>query len=518
MNLLTEAVVRCVDRGGRETRATLPGVLALLAQDGIMTFSALRTHQRHAWHAFLCQIACLSMVRAGAGEPWTEEAEWREALRGLAPGHPDDAPWCLVTPPDRPALLQPPVPDGIGALRNQVDTPDALDMLVTSRNHDLKRAVMSDAAPDDWLFALVSLQTMEGFLGAGNYGISRMNGGFGSRPALGIAPAGGPGAHWRRDTRRLLALRGTTASSRHYAARDGLALLWLEPWDGTTSLRVERLDEFYVEICRRVRLVDDGGHLSARVGGSRAGRVETTPGGLTGDPWAPVVPDKDGLKVLTMPAGGFTYRRMVGLIWPENGVPAPLQRIDASDDTAGLVLVARALVRGQGKTEGYHERHVPVSQFIKRMTTTATDPAAEAAARRVRLAGAMGRVLKQALLALFQGGPDKIDERDKDANRKAQRFLDRLDDGIDREFFAELGREVEAGEIDPESGEAVLRDWVHHLLRRAEAVLADADKSAPKASRRRLRARVASQVVLHGFARRNQELQPYLLRETKDAA
>ena len=76
-------------------------------------------------------------------------------------------PWCLVAPPDRPALLQPPIPDGLATLKNSIATPDALDMLVASRNHDLKGAVMARALPDDWLFALVSLQTMEGFLGAG---------------------------------------------------------------------------------------------------------------------------------------------------------------------------------------------------------------------------------------------------------------------------------------------------------------------------------------------------------------
>ena len=35
--------------------------------------------------------------------------------------------------------------------------------------------------PDDWLMALVSLQTQEGVMGAGKYGVARMNSGYGSR-------------------------------------------------------------------------------------------------------------------------------------------------------------------------------------------------------------------------------------------------------------------------------------------------------------------------------------------------
>ena len=61
-------------------------------------------------------------------------------------------------------------------------------MLVTSKNHDLKSAVAVQAGVDDWIFALITLQTMEGFGGAGNYGISRMNGGLGSRPAFSLVP------------------------------------------------------------------------------------------------------------------------------------------------------------------------------------------------------------------------------------------------------------------------------------------------------------------------------------------
>ena len=52
--------------------------------------------------------------------------------------------------------------------KNPVLTPDQLDMLVTSKNHDLKSTVAGQTNFNDWIFALVTLQTMEGFAGAGN--------------------------------------------------------------------------------------------------------------------------------------------------------------------------------------------------------------------------------------------------------------------------------------------------------------------------------------------------------------
>ena len=80
-------------------------------------------------------------------------------MRDLTPGFAADEPWQLVVEDwTQPAFLQPPVPDGV-TLANPVPTPDALDLLITSKNHDLKQAVARQGQPEDWLFALVSLQT-----------------------------------------------------------------------------------------------------------------------------------------------------------------------------------------------------------------------------------------------------------------------------------------------------------------------------------------------------------------------
>ena len=185
-------------------------------------------------------------------------------------------------------------------------------------------------------------------------------------------------------------------------------------------------------------------------------------------------------------------------------MPAP------TDARTGLVLIARALVRGQGKTEGYHERRVPLS---RRVTWDATDPVAQRATDRVHLAGQVSVVLRTALLALFQGGPDRVDERDEAAARKAKPFLDRLDAA----FFPALWREAEAAEAGEEAAHAERASWVRDLLRIVADLLDEADAAAPKATRRRLRARVAAQGLLRGIPSKNQHLAPYLTEDGRAA-
>ncbi|UHC14291.1 type I-E CRISPR-associated protein Cse1/CasA [Methylobacterium currus] len=487
-NALTDAAIRVRTQDGALRAMSLPGTLTALARNEIASFPALRPHQRHAWHAFLVQLATLALIRAGRDAMPEDEAPWRDLLRALTPDHPDDAPWCLVAPPDRPALLQPPIPGGLKDLKSVVPTPDALDMLVTSKNHDLKSEVMMAAEPDDWLFALVTLQTTEGFLGAGNYGISRMNGGFANRPALSIEPKPGTVSPVRRDVEALVARRRTDAVSSVYAAEGGLGLVWLRPWDGATSLRPDELDPLYIEVCRRVRLVEEGGRIAARAGGSKVPRIVPIPGGVTGDPWAPTVTEKDEVKVLTVDAGGFHYRRMVRLLFQKDGHALPvLARTLSTDAEEGLVILARALTRGQGKTEGLHERRVPVTRTVHgKMRIRVTDDLALAATERVALAGEIqNRVLKPALLALFENGPDQVDYQDKGANARARDLLARFDRAVDATFFDDLWAEFEP-DIDPG---AVRKEWVHRLVTKvAWPLVAEADAGLSKAVGRRWRA------------------------------
>ena len=68
--------------------------------------------------------------------------------------------------------MQPPATSAgkLADYKNTVETADELDMLVTSKNHDLKSSVASSDEIDDWIFALISLQTSEGFGGLATTG------------------------------------------------------------------------------------------------------------------------------------------------------------------------------------------------------------------------------------------------------------------------------------------------------------------------------------------------------------
>ena len=205
-NVIEEPIIRVELTSGARERLTLPQVFAALVADRVETWPTLRPHQAPAWHAFLVQIAAMGLEALGRTEsPGDDEASWSEVLRALPPEWPNDEPWCLVTPPRCPALLQAPVPET--ALRkyekefkHRVLAPDALDMLVTAKNHDLKAERMRYAAPDDWLFALVSLQTQGGYSGPRLYGIVRMNKGLGNRSYVSLRSAeASAGAAFRRD-------------------------------------------------------------------------------------------------------------------------------------------------------------------------------------------------------------------------------------------------------------------------------------------------------------------------------
>ena len=321
------------------------------------------------FHAFLAQVGALALLARRQSTPPDDEGSWSALLRGLTSTLPDDEPWTLVVQDVRkPALLQPPIPDGkIEALGFTAHTPDTLDYLATAKNHDVKAARIERAKPEQWFYALLALQTMEGFFGRGNYGISRMNSGYGSRPLVGLAPAGGTGARLKRDMRRLVDLRldpPEDSAYTGYPSSGGVRLLWLEPWDGVAQIAPSRLDPYYVEICRRIRLVVDRGCIIARRANSENARVASPKdaNGVTGDPFAPIDlrDEKKGRKPLTVTASGFDYKLVAQILNRDRFDPAPLQVWRQDDGTKDISVAFSVLARGQGETNGLHERVVPI--------------------------------------------------------------------------------------------------------------------------------------------------------------
>lgn len=516
-NLLLDPIIRVRGMAGI-SRLSLPDLYAALAADAVGDFPVLRAHQRHAWHALLCQLGALACLRACLAAPPRDAETWRTVLRVLAPEHPDDAAFTLVTPPDKPAFLQAPVPGGKLAGFKPATTPDELDMLVTSRAHDLKPAQMVLAEPDEWLFALVTLQTMEGYAGKENYGIARMNGGSSNRPAVSLRPPGGIGLHVMRDITRMLALREEVLDDQHHYSADGIGLVWLAPWDGATALTPDRLDPWFIEICRRVRLVAVDGRIQALCATSKAARIAFGPNqGITGDPWTPIDTRAGQTKALTVDARGFFYKRLADIIAGTGFTFAPLQRVGREEaEHAAFLLVCRALARGQGKTEGLHERRIPVPpRAVDFWRSGETAPVAEIARSRVEEAAKLRGALRGALMVLFQNGPDRaaFQPTDPNSGKRAEPFLDRLESRIDEDFFRHLFAELAA---DDDNRAQLRADWLKLLLGRAEAILREAEAGAPTSAVRRYRAQVRAEAALRGrffFA-----FKDYFQKEAHDAA
>jgi CRISPR system Cascade subunit CasA len=477
---------------------TLPQVLARLPTSNVVSFEALQAHQEQAWYSFLVQLATMVVARVTDGTVPETAEEWRNALLRLAGDN--AAAWHLVVEEvEKPAFLQPPVPEGSledAGYKNDVPTPDRLDVLVTSKNHDVKRTRITRARPEHWTYALITLQTMEGFLGRGNYGVIRMNGGFGNRPFVGLAPDLTWGGRFRRDLAVLTSLRDEILDQ-YPCSDDGRTLLWLEKWDGLKdqAVALENCDPYFVEVCRRIRLRSEDGDIACWRANSKGQRVNASDdlNGVTGDPWTPI--DRSDSKALTLSGAGFTYRRIDEiLLGDEYRRPIAMQFQDSEQD--GAYLIARTLVRGQGKTEGLHYRVVPVPPEITAVAMGDTSAWAEITDRsrkRINTAGEVqNRVLRPAISELLKKG------RDEDVDREdVEPWLSAFDETVDDIFFESLWSSFREGLDEDEAKQR----WSEKLLGLAEEQFEDARKSVPIPTSARWRAVSVAENVFGGTCR-----------------
>lgn len=487
-NLLDEPLIRTrLVANGQARLFSLPGLLVALGLDEIRDFSALRPHQRHPWHAFLVQLAAIAIHHAGRTTPFENEDSWKAALLALTSEHPDGAAWCLVAPHDRPAFMQAPVPGGVNEWTNDRPTPDSLDVLVTSKNHDLKQQRIRDKCMDNWIFSLISLQTQAPFPGAGNYGIARMNGGSSSRPGLGVDPCGGFGERWRRDVH--VALEGRQeVSAFGYKERSGIALLWTQPWDGESALSFSQLDPYFIEICRRIRLVETPSGIAVYRTTSKGPRISKDEAkarkGNTGDLWTPV--HKAEAKSFGVSANGFNYKRIVDLAFSGEYEKPPAQAIQVSDKGKRLTLVARGIAGGQSTTDGYHERRILISPTVRKFfLEKQTTRLAAVAERRVSEVGQIAFLLRNCITTLLDAGKTRANPKEipESLSKKASILAKTFEQAEDARFFDALNEEIESEQPDIEH-----LKWLLSMAEAAEVILKSAFLAGPQCGEQRYRA------------------------------
>lgn len=505
-NLLTESLIRVCHRG-TEKVMSLPQVLETLGKQGNIDFVALRPHQRHAWHAFLVQLAAMALYRADEKVPAQTAGRWTEVLRDMTDGR-DDA-WSLIVDDlSKPAFMQSPVPEGkIDHKRwKLIATPGVLDLLVTAKNHDIKSRAISAAKTEHWIFALISLQTMEGFLGAGNYGIARMNGGFASRPGVSLATDPSWNARFIRDVSILINRRNSLVTDPWpYPASGGHQLLWTLTWDGTEALNLSDCDPYFIENCRRIRVVIHNDNLVAFGLSTKTPRVNAKElRGVTGDPWVPITNDSKGPKALTISASGFDYRLVQQLLFSgdfQHGIAWRQQ-----DERGDMFFLASGMTRGQGKTEGLHQRQlrIPAHASGLLINTKGRDRLAGLSKQRIEISDIVRRkVLHMALCQVTQAAPDgKLNFRDN----KTELWLSNLDRTIDTIFFERLFSQLELDD------DKAVDDWTRELISLALEQLENALQSTPQPSIRHYRIESAARGMFHGLARKHF---PDLYEDTK---
>ena len=513
-NLLTEPLIRYKTIPGDVVAAILPQVYAALVADDVASFPALRPHQRHAWHAFLVQLGAMALHRAGkdGSDLPTDAGEWDAMIRDLTPDWPDDEPWQLVVEDiTQPAFMQPPASskDKEGDFKSAVVTPDELDILVTSKNHDLKAAMAAESSPDDWVFALVSLQTMEGYGGARNYGISRMPSGYGNRSAFSLTPSPNPSIHFRHDIKTSLKQRDLLLNEYDFSDT-GISVVWTIPWDGRKAekLAITDLDPFYIEVCRRVRLYAKAGAISSVRANSDDRRI-TDYKGLMGDLWMPVGNNSNprGTPPAFLGPRRFNYDRVAqGLTSPDWKRPSLL---DSSNISGDSYLFARGMVRGEGGTNGYHERIVPLRQRTLQVFGTPQGPSllGDLSRERIDQAAIVQRALRYGIAVFASGGSDEGTSEEQ--RSRARPWADKLNVIIDETFFRDLQDELE--EDQEEEKERKRREWASQIVSEAEELLEEAAASLPCRYVMRHRAKAASKRAFWGLLRSSNGI-PDLLR------
>lgn len=510
-NTLIDPCIRTVLADGEQVLLTLPGVMAACAHDEpnrrAASFPALRAHQAPAFHAFLAQICAMGLRRLARDTlPGADEEAWREVFRVLTwDDFPNDEPWWLVSPPDKPALLQPPVPDGDMSNYSEVRTPDEMDLIVTAKNHDVKSSRIFGAHSDDWLFALISLQTQAGHGGRGYKLTVRLRGSYNARCYAYLAPKNGDfGEALIRSISRLASEDYPKTCPPVFCTGVGIPLAWTPVWLPSAQLELSDLDPLFVDACRRVRLVRDDGILIgkratsylARVAGL-IHRVDRERNGYLGDPWAPMTMEH-APQAFAITSSGLSYRAVSRILFEQDETRRSYLMGATKDERRGAMdLHVEGLAtapESNGNPRGFHSRTIPVpARAFNWLENQPTDAANLVKERIEAAAKAWREALRGALFVLAQGGREDIKWKDhKTSDALAGAMQARFDALVDAVFFPELWDAVGKSQDDRE------RDWALTLRGIARDVFDEAVREFSLLSERRFLAEARARSRLEG--------------------
>lgn len=436
---------------GKSGRVTLPEYLSMLGDCDEVEASEAQAHQRLPWFAFVTQLAAMTLARVDELAPKQRAEDWAEWLSMLW----GKEAWQLVTDDLRlPAFMQPPIPHGtMAGFDGPLNEAGAIDLLITSKNHDVKTGRFGDSRPGHWIHHLVTLQTCAPYSGGGAYyGTIRMNGGSSSRCFVGCWPAAASGIRFRRDVSRLLQHRTRIAEEYGYGTTESHALMWTLPWDGTDAVGLEAIDPWFIDCSRRIRLQSAEQPLHARgqeqgyprhtcwIGRSKGQRIAGQQlNGDTGDPWMPIRTKRTGQTEtqtsLTLGEQGWSYRLLRDLLFSQEYKHGIAGKPDAMAENHSAVFLAGVLASGNCKTYGYREVQLSIPASVASIFDDAEAKAKldELSSERVNLVQEMQRkALRPAICCLLQGAPEqRLDLKD---NRVGP-WMERFDTAVGNMYF-----------------------------------------------------------------------------------
>jgi len=268
------------------------------------------------------------------------------------------------------------------------------------------------------------------------------------------------------------------------------------------------MEPYYIEICRRVRLRRQSGKIVAdRANSEPRGRRVVDAKGLTGDPWSPVSnnTNPNGTPPAFLGARKFGYEIVVdGLFSPDWKQPLLLiPETSVRRPEGDMYLVARGMVRGEGDTEGYHERIIPLRHRTLQIFGRPGGPKTLEDISRERIQGIsdVEGILRRSVATFAAAGkakdtgrPNDIDIKDEHWSR-AKPWGDKLTELMDTDFFEDLQDEALA---DDSQRQNERKKWLQKLADDAESVLYDAIQALPCPAVHRPRAQARAVNVFRG--------------------
>lgn len=503
-NLLTDPVIGIESPDGRQN-VNLPRLLAMLSDGKVDAYTGQRPHQADIWHVFTVQLAVSILARQADVQPDappTDPPFWQDGLLQLA-GNNSKA-WLLVGDDlTQPAFFQHPLTSKsdlekcFNSRKPKARTPDELDILVTAKDHDLKQARFPDNEMEAWMYALVAYQTTSGFLGAGNYGIIRMNGGFANRPILSMVQSLHPALRFREETAIVFNIRNELLRSSFGFKPNGMVLTWLTSWNRAEhQYRLDELDPLFIEAARAIRLVKRGKGLVALGATSKARQIgpKSLENGDVGDAWIPIqTGNKKGRAALSVSGNGWTPELVCNVLFEKGYELTPLQKPRKAP--AALWLVASALVRGQGTTEGFHRFILPVPPKVQMrlLNKAEKDRLSELAQQLHKDVRDIESALRMAMTVLTEGGPDNPDFNRDAVKAWVSGSMQGFRASWQDRFFPMLWRSIGIGEAEAR------KEWITDLTHRSKEHLQEAAQLLPLPQTRRYRAKVLSEWAFWGF-------------------